>query len=121
MADYVPYARKSSRMVERPEELRFFGLSEPTKRSFDKGDRRGPAWYEMRRTEHDVPRLEHLLRAVVSTVRMGRFFESVGEKCSRCPHREPCLTAGYAPKGEDKQTIDEALKGVDFDGLGDVA
>ncbi|NIR31694.1 MAG: PD-(D/E)XK nuclease family protein [Gammaproteobacteria bacterium] len=123
MGDYVPYQKKGTKTVDRPEDLRFYGLEEPGRVSYVAGDRRGPAWLEMRRTEDDVPRLEHLLRAVVSTVRMGRFFESVGEKCTRCPFKEQCLTAGYAPRGEEKKDIDEALRGLDLDDhkLGDVA
>jgi len=121
MRDYLPYTRKQKKRVDRPEEMEFFGLTEPGEVTCEKGDGRGPAWWQMRRTARDVVRLEHLVRNVVGVVRMGRFFESVGEKCKRCAFRAPCLTAGYAPKGEEKKQIEGALKGLDLDELGDVA
>ena len=122
LADYPPYKRAGKKAIERPEELDFYGADQPTDVKYKAGDRRGPAWYRVRRTEQDLPRLENLLRNLVGTVRMGRFFESVGEKCTRCMHREPCLNSGYIRDTEQAQ-LETALRGIeiDDDGLGNVA
>lgn len=123
LPDYPPYQKAGKKAIKRPEELEYFGVSEPCDIKFKAGERRGPAWYEVRRTEQDIPRLETLLRNLVGTVRMGRFFESVGEKCERCPHKNPCLNSGYGIRGNEKLDLDEALKQLDIedDGLGHVA
>lgn len=122
LADYVPYQKAGKKEAKRFEELQFYGLSAPGEVKYTKGQQRGPAWYEVRRTEDDIPRLESLLRNVVGTIRMGRFFESVGEKCNRCPHQQPCLNSGYELRGESKQVMDRLLKQVviEDDGLGEV-
>lgn len=123
LPDYVPYEKATKKHLERREELEFFNMAEAGDRKFVKGDRRGPAWYEVRRRETDIPRLESLLRNIIGTVRMGRFFESVGEKCTRCPHREACLNGGYGIVGAEKKALDRMLDevGVEDDGLGHVA
>jgi len=122
LADYVPYQKAGKKEAKRPEELRFYGLDAPGDVKYAKGQQRGPAWYEVRRTEQDIPRLESLLRNVVGTIRMGRFFESVGEKCTRCPHKQPCLNSGYELRGDPKQVMDRMLKqlAIEDDGLGEV-
>lgn len=120
LRDYIPYSRKSKRMLERPEELAWAGLEAPAQSSFEKGDRRGPAWYHVQRSESDAPRLRHLLRAVVSWVRFGRFPAAPGEMCSRCRFREPCLLDGYKPVGDEKKQLEQATASFDFDGFGDL-
>jgi len=123
LKDYVPYSRKGSKAVDRPEEMAFYGMALPGRVNYVAGDRRGPAWYPMRRTDSDVPRLQHLLRNVVGVVRMGRFFESISDtKCPRCPFKAQCLTTGYAPQGDEKRELDRSLRvlGDDaFDGFDD--
>jgi len=123
LADYPPYSRKGKKSTSRPEELQYYGLDDYRDVSYDKGDRRGPAWYQVRRTETDLPRLELLLKNVIGTIRMGRFFESVGEKCQRCPHKQVCLNSGYELRGTEKARLERALNSleIDDDGLGDVA
>lgn len=123
LPDYPPYEKAGKKSVERPEELEFFKLSEPGDVKFKAGERRGPAWYQVRRTEHDIPRLEMLLKNIVGTVRMGRFFESVGEKCARCPHKTVCLNSGYGLRGDEKAAAEKALSQINIedDGLGHVA
>ena len=123
LADYPPYKRAGKKLVKRPEECAFHDVPPDTEVKFAAGDRRGPAWYRVRRSESDIPRLQHLLRNVIGTIRMGRFFESVGEKCERCQFKTDCLTAGYEVRGEDRAQLETALKGLDLkdDGLGDVA
>ena len=120
MRDYIPYARKSKRLLERPEELEWAGLKAPEKVEFEKGDMRGPAWYHVQRAESDTPRLIHLLRAIVSWVRFGRFPSAPGEMCSRCKFREPCLLEGYKPIGDEKKRLEVAQRGLDFDGFDDM-
>lgn len=121
LADYPPYEKAGKKEAKRPEELAFYQLGEPGTVKYVKGDRRGPAWYRVRRTEQDIPRLEHLLKNVVGTVRMGRFFESVGDKCERCAWKADCLNAGYEVRGDDKKLLEMTLRGVAIndDGLGD--
>lgn len=121
LPDYVPYEKATKKNLARPEELEFFKMERPGDRKFVAGDRRGPAWYQVRRRETDIPRLESLLRNLIGTVRMGRFFESVGEKCTRCPHREACLNSGYGLR--DASKLNRALDKVeiDDDGFGHVA
>lgn len=123
LGDYVPYKRAGKKAAERPEELEFYGLRGAAEVKYKAGERRGPAWYGVRRTEEEVPRLEAMLRNVVGTVRMGRFFPSVGEKCVRCPHKQPCLNSGYELRGQEKVELDRVLNQVAIldDGLGDVA
>lgn len=118
LQDYVPYEKAGSKSVDRAEQLAFYGLQSAGKVKYVAGDRRGPGWYRMARRESDVPRLQHLLRQVVGLVRMGRFFESIGDKCARCPYKQPCLTSGYAPTGDTQRELLQAVKEVDFDGLG---
>lgn len=123
LADYPPYLKATTKEISRPEELEFFGYAEAGSRKFAAGDRRGPAWYRVRRTETDIPRLESLLKNVIGTVRMGRFFENVGEKCSRCSHREPCLNSGYEVRGDERAQLERVMAGIkiDDDGIGEVA
>lgn len=121
LRDYIPYTRKGTKTAERPEELAFYNLAEKAKVPYAKGETRGPAWYHVNRAESDTPRLRHLLRAVVSWVRFGRFPAAPGEMCSRCKFREPCLLDGYKPIGEERKqlaAVQKALGG--FDGLEDV-
>ncbi len=82
LRDFIPYAKAGSRMVERPEELAHFGLEAPEKIKYVAGNTRGPAWYHVVRSESDAPRLRHLLKAVVSWIRFGRFPRHPG-KCAR--------------------------------------
>jgi len=123
LADYPPYEKAGKKDVKRAEELEFWKLSEPGEVKFTKGMLRGPGWYQVRRTEHDIPRLEHLLKNVVGTVRMGRFFESMGDKCARCPWRSDCLTAGYEVRGDERRLLELSMRGVAIndDGLGESA
>jgi hypothetical protein len=122
LADYVPYARGGTKTPSRPEQLAFYGCEADNKVKYAAGDARGPAWYKMRRTEQDIPRLEYLAKNITSVVRMGRFFESIGEKCERCPYATPCLTRGYGLKGKDLQDAKRSLSAVscEQDGFGGV-
>lgn len=123
LQDLIPYARKTTKKLTRPEEIAWQGLAEPEKVTFEKGDRRGPAWYHVNRSEADTRRLQHLLKAMVGWVRFGRFPAAPGEMCSRCKFRGPCLTDGYKPIGNEKRrldTIQKKLEGFDgFDGFDD--
>lgn len=120
LRDYIPYARATKKMLDRPEEIAWAGLAEKGKVAFVKGDTRGPAWYHVNRSESDTPRLRHLLRAVVSWVRFGRFPAAPGEKCTRCKFKAPCLTDGYKPIGEEKRQLDLIRDDLDgFTGLED--
>jgi hypothetical protein len=119
LADYVPYQKKGKKSVERPEEVEFWGLPEAGEVKYEAGQQRGPAWYRVRRTADDLPRLEHLLRGVVGWVRFGRFVKSVSEKCTRCSYRAECLTSGYEARGEEAKQLAGMLKNVEFDGFAD--
>jgi len=124
LRDYIPYEKSGTKQIDRSEQLAFYGQQSQCKVRYAAGDTRGPAWYSMRRTKSDVPRLEHLLRRVVKMVRMGVFFESIdGNKCSRCPFRNDCLNDGYELRGEEKKDAERVLRNeeIDFDGLGGVA
>jgi len=119
LQDFIPYQRKGSRLLQRPEELAWAGLPEPAKSAYEKGDRRGPGWYRVNRSEADHVRLSHLLRAVVSWIRFGRFPAAPGEMCSRCRFREPCLLDGYKPIGEERKALEKIMRTLDFDGFED--
>lgn len=121
LADYVPYERAGKKDVKRREELAFWKLERPAEVKYIKGMRRGPAWYQVRRSEQDIPRLEHLLKNVVGTVRMGRFFESVGEKCERCAWKQDCLNTGYELRADEAKQLEVSMRGIQLadDGLGD--
>lgn len=122
LQDYVPYKKAGSKDVKRPEDVRFYNLEGPGRVKYIAGQQRGPAWLPVRRTEHDIPRLEHRLRTIVGMVRMGRFIDQVGEKCNRCPFADDCLNTGYAPRGDEQQRLERSLRVLDqselFDGLG---
>jgi hypothetical protein len=123
LADYELYQRAGKKKIERPEELEHWGLSGPDEVKYVAGQQKGPAWYRVRRTADDVARLEKRLRTIVGWVRMGLFVDAVGEKCTRCSYRGPCLTSGYELRGDAAKDLDNALKGVDLtglDGLGEV-
>jgi len=96
LADYVPYRKAGSKVVTRPEDLRAFGYSEPTKHAYKAGQIRGGAWIPVRLTEHDLPRCKARLRQVVGTIRMGRMYDRPGVHCTWCRHMTPCLNSGYA-------------------------
>ena len=123
LADYVPYKRKGSKAVTRPEDVAFWSdvTGSPVrmgeKVSYEAGLQRGGAWMDVRRTADDVPRLEALLRKLVGWVRMGKFVESIGEKCSRCTHSGLCLTSGYEATGDEARQMRADLRGLE--GFGD--
>jgi hypothetical protein len=123
LADYVPYARKGDKAIKREEELEHWSrvLERPIvsgeKVKYEAGQARGPAWYRVRRTANDVSRLENRLRAIVGWVRFGLFVDAVGEKCERCSYRESCLTSGYEAKGEEAKALQQALAGLDVEGI----
>lgn len=124
LTDYEPYEKKGGKTVEREEELEHWArvLKRPVafkeKVNYEAGMTRGPAWYRVRRSAGDIKRLEHRLATLISWVRNGLFVDAVGEKCTRCSHREPCLTSGYEMRGEDAKALDAALESVDLDSLG---
>jgi hypothetical protein len=127
LRDYIPYEKKGTKSVTRPEDLAHWSrvLGRPVvadeKITYEKGQWRGGAWLDVKRREGDVPRLERMLRAVVGWVRFGRFVESVGEKCKRCSYQGPCLTSGYELTGDDAKQLKDALRGLDLAGVADLS
>lgn len=119
LRDYVPYAKAGSKKPTHRDELAHYGIEPGDKISYVKGDMRGPAWHRARRTELDVQRLKASIRNIVSTVRLGRFVENLGDDCARCAFKHACLNEGFAVDGDAKKRLDLALRDVDFDGLGD--
>jgi hypothetical protein len=115
LADYVPYQKAGSKAAKRGEDLRFYNLDAPAQVKYVKGDRRGPAWLPVRRTEHDVPRVKHRLRNIVGMIRLGKFIDQIGEKCRRCPYAAECLTTGYAVEGDERAQLELALRAVGGD------
>lgn len=112
LGDYVPYAKAGKKTVKRREDCEHYGLQAGTEYRFKAGERRGPAWLPIARKETDIPRLQHRLRTVVGTVRMGRFFDLVGERCNRCRFEHQCLNTGYAPVGDELRELEATLKGA---------
>jgi hypothetical protein len=110
LADYVPYARASERVIKRRDELDYFQMTTPAKRKFAKGDRRGPAWLPVQLHERDLARLVYRLRNIVTTVRLGRFLDQVDERCTRCHFSRECLNSGYAPTGDELVAVERLLK-----------
>jgi hypothetical protein len=116
LQDLVPYEKAGDKTVNRREDVAHYGVTAGTKIKYVKGDLRGPAWLPIRRSEHDVPRLQSQLRSVVGTVRMGRFPERIGEKCERCGFKDLCLTTGYEVRGAEKaqvRSLLHVLQGLD--------
>lgn len=120
LADYVPYKRAGKKQIERAEDLAFYNRPHPCKVDYVAGDQRGPAWFRVRLTEHDVPRVEHRLRNIVGMVRMGRFIDQIGDRCKRCPYAKDCLNTGYGARGDEARDIERALKGVDVDSAAEI-
>ncbi len=125
LRDFVPYQKATARVIERDEEAVFFGVPKgsrveiarvggrkppklkkdgtPAKKRERKhatieleNDQRGPAWYRSMRTPEDVARLTHSLRKIVSGVRLGVLYETIGSNCNRCAFKTRCLSDGYA-------------------------
>ena len=120
MRDLIPYTRKQKKKLVRPEELAWHGLTAPESVQFEKGDHRGPAFYNVQRAASDTPRLLALLKAIVGSARFGHFPAAPGEMCARCKFRGPCLTDGYQPIGEEKKRLEQIQKTLDgFDGFDD--
>lgn len=115
LRDYIPYKKAGSKAAKRPEDLAYYGLTTPATVAYKSGEHRGPAWLPVRRDESEVPRLKHRLRTVVGTVRMGRFLDLVGERCSRCPFAQQCLNNGYAPRGEELAELTRAFQEAGLD------
>lgn len=115
-ADYVPYKKAGKKAIKRPEDIAWLGYAGPVgDHKYTAGDLRGPAWLPVKLAEYDLPRLAARLRNVVGSIRMGRFIDNVGEKCTRCSFASDCLTAGYAPRGDARKDLERALRGVDDD------
>jgi hypothetical protein len=120
LADYVPYEKKGTKKVDRPEDVDHWSrvlnrtVAAGEQVSYEKGQMRGAAWLRVRRTASDVQRLESMLRAIVGWVRFGRFCPAVGEKCTRCAYRGPCLTSGYELAGDDAKELNASLRGLDL-------
>lgn len=84
--------------------------------------RSSEVWYASRRQPGDGARLRVSLRTIVGTVRMGRFVESYGEQCQRCPFAQQCTGEGYGPDTETARALEDALDGIDAGiGIPDVA
>lgn len=99
LRDFVPYVKK------------------PRTPGKSVGDLRGPGWYASKRTSEDVNRLRVSLKTVVGTVRMNRRLESLGEQCARCPYKGQCLNAGRDLSKDEQRLIEDALAGIDLDGI----
>lgn len=109
--DYLPYKKSGSKAVKRAEDLAWYGYEEPQRaHKYKAGDLRGPAWLPVALTEYDVPRLESRLRNVVNMIRMGLFIDQVGDRCVRCSHARDCLTSGYAPRGDQRDELERAMR-----------
>lgn len=150
LRDYVPYAKATARVIDRPEEAEYFGVpkgtrvevarpgsrkpprlkknGEPYKERARKpgtvvleNEQRGPAWYRSTRTPEDVARLRHSLRKIVSGVRLGVLYENIGQPCMKCAFKSRCLADGHELRGEERNAAEGALKGLDLTGLDDVA
>ena len=100
-ADYVPYKRAGSKLLERPEDLALHGYREATQHKYKAGDQRGGAWMPIKLRPDVLSRFHSRLKVIVGTVRLGRFIDSPDEKCSRCHYRGACLNAGYAAASTD--------------------
>lgn len=75
---------------------------------------RGPGWYFAKpRTRASLDRLSVSLSTIVGTVRLGRFYESIGEGCARCPFKDACLNDAPAPDREEQRKMNELLRGVE--------
>lgn len=120
MGDYVPYRKRGKKRVERPEDLRHWGLDTPGDVTFSPGQSRGPAWLPVRQTEDDIPRLKYRLRNIVGTIRMGRFIDMVSERCKRCPYARPCLNSGYGVVGDERKQVVDLVKQLDLDTEGNL-
>lgn len=118
LADYVPYTKSGRKTVSRSEEVRFYGLTDPGKVSYQAGEQRGPAWYRTRRKESDVPRMEHVTGRLVSMVRAGYLVEAPGEQCSRCPFASECLNEGYHLRGSEAEAVEALLRDMPADNDG---
>lgn len=95
LVDGVRYKRKGGKMVERPEQMAWYGIDSPQRVQYEAGDQKGPGMYRVRRGEEDTARLLFVLKQVSAGVRFGRFVPAIGEGCGRCGYADQCLTSGY--------------------------
>lgn len=114
-SDFVPYKKAGSKMVKRPEDLRFYHYDSPRKHKYEAGQPKGPAWLPVKLSEYDLPRLDARLRNVVGMIRMGRFIDQVGSRCLHCSYARDCLTHGYAPRGDERDQLERALRALGTD------
>lgn len=111
MGDYVPYVKSGHKRVERVEDLRHWGLTEPGQVKYQATQTRGPAWLHVRQTEQDIPRLLARLQTIVGTVRLGRFIDMVSaSRCKGCPYSQPCLNSGYGAVGDEHKQLETMIK-----------
>jgi hypothetical protein len=96
LRDFIPYAKKGSKVPTHRDELAYFGVASGTKVAYEPGQERGPGWHRTRRSELDVQRLKSSLRTIVSTVRLGRFVEHLCADCAQCTFKHACLVEGRA-------------------------
>jgi hypothetical protein len=115
LGDYVPYQRAGTKAIERADDLRFYTRAVPGRVSFVPGQRRGPAWLDVRQTAADIPRLTYRLKTIVGTIRMGRFIDMVSARCGHCPFKDQCLTNGYQAVGDERRELESRMRDLPLD------
>src|SRR5262252_5507859 len=119
--DYVPYKRAGKKDIRRAEDLAYYQRHTPGSVSFKVGERRGPAWLPVRITEHDVPRVAYRIKNVVGMIRMGRFIDQVGDRCTKCPYADDCLNGGYAMRSDDRRALERSIDAADVSAADELA
>lgn len=127
LRDAVPYQKSGSKAPSHRDEIAYYqaergvDLERGSKVAYKAGEQRGPVWYRGRRVELDIARLRVSVRNIVSTVRLGRFVENIGDDCARCAFKHVCLEEGYSVEGDDKKRLERITAALDFDGFDDAA
>lgn len=111
--DFLPAQKPSSRRVWNKNQAAFFKVRRGGTANIQKGQQRGPGFYNSERVKSDLPRLFSAISDMVSSVRLGRFFPVLNDECSQCSYKVPCIAESFA-KGDlttnEKRRLDAALR-----------
>jgi CRISPR/Cas system-associated exonuclease Cas4 (RecB family) len=92
LKELIPAKRKSKRKVAHYSAEKMG--DEDGNIVYEKGDRKGPVFYEARTDPRNIKRLEHSVNAAILYAKSGIFPESFGAHCAKCSYNERCKSLG---------------------------
>lgn len=92
LKEIVPAKRKSKRKAAHHSAMKL--ANDKGDIEYNKGDRKGPIFYEARTDKNNIKRLEHSVAVAILYAKSGLFPESFGAHCSKCSYQERCKSLG---------------------------